>query len=517
MTLHDAETGPDLRRGQSRRDLDRRFDEIRRKMAEGCSPLPVEERERRLARARADVLYFGEVYLPHYFTDEPAPFHRELVELLDIRDRPVVVGAPRGHAKSTLVALAYPLHSLLFGRRRYIVEVSETEDQAADNVEFIKLELEENERLRQDFGDLRREGSWEDGDFTTTTGIRVQARGRRQRIRSTRWRQYRPDLIVVDDLESDESVRNPRMIERVYKWVRGELYGAAEHGCSFFVIGNLLARRSVMGRLLFDDELADVVERRLYRAVDEATGEPLWPARWPLEKLSAKRAFMGTVLFAKEFLLQPEDPEGDFREEWFERSYYDEAELAGRELVRATFCDPSVEANATSDDKAIVTVGLDRAHMIYYVLHAYVKRASIDAMLRASWTAFDDYKPTAFGLEANGFQAVLARDYDAVAKERGYYLPLKLVTHITNKTSRVCRLSGLVERGKLRFRRGHSDQDKVVEQLIYIAEPSVKDDGADALEGAVQLLEGGRYEHTPVEYVGGPADAGPVEVEPWDE
>ncbi|MEE9457950.1 MAG: hypothetical protein V3W11_12465 [bacterium] len=517
MTLFDAKKKRDLRRGQTRRELDKRFDDIRREMAKDCSPLPPGEREERLARAREDVLYFGRVYLPHYFVEESASFHRELVKLLDVRERPVVVGAPRGHAKSTIVALAYPLHAILFRLRRYVVQVSETEDQAADNVEFIKLELEENERIRQDFGDLRREGSWGDGDFTTTSGIRVLARGRRQRIRSARHRQYRPDLIVVDDIESDESVRNPRTIDKVYKWLRGELYGAAEYDCSFFVIGNLLARRSVLGHLLFDDELDGVVERRLYRAIDDETGEPLWPAKWPLDKLADKRAFMGTVLFAKEFLLNPQDPEGAFQEEWFERGYYHEDEIAGRDLIKATFCDPSVEANATSNDKAIVTVGLDRQNMVYYVLHAYVKRASIDAMLRASWSIYDDYRPSTFGLESNGFQAVLARDYDERAKERGYYLPLKLVDHHTNKESRIIRLSGPVERGKLRFRRGHSDQDKVIEQLIYLAEPSVNDDGPDALEGAMALLEGGLYEHVPVEYVGGAGDSGPVEVEPWEE
>lgn len=479
--------------------------------------MPPDERDARLARARKDVLYFGEVYLPHYFNEDGAPFHRELIALLDVRGKPVVVGAARGHAKSTIVAFTYPLHAILFRLRRYVIEVSETEDQAADNVEFIKLELEENERIRQDFGDLKREGSWEDGKITTTTGVRVLARGRRQRIRSLRYRQYRPDLIVVDDIESDESVCNPRTIDKVYKWIRGELYGAAESDCSFFVIGNVLARRSVMGRLLYDEEMAEVIERRLYRAIHPETGEPLWPAKWPLEELAAKRAFMGTVLFEKEFNCNPQDPEGAFQEEWFERSYYHEDEIAGRDLIRATFCDPSVEANATSNDKAIVTVGLDRQNMVYYVLHAYVKRASIDAMLRASWSIYDDYRPTTFGLESNGFQAVLARDYDEIAQKKGYYLPLKLVVHHTNKESRIVRLSGPVERGKLRFRRGHSDQDKIVEQLIYLAEPSVNDDGPDALEGAVALLEGGLYDYVPVEYVGGAGDSGPVEVEPWEE
>ncbi len=51
----------------------------------------------RLARAAGDPLYFCSTYLPHYFSQPFAPFHRELIELLTPRGRavvPVVVAAP---------------------------------------------------------------------------------------------------------------------------------------------------------------------------------------------------------------------------------------------------------------------------------------------------------------------------------------------------------------------------------------------------------------------------------------
>jgi hypothetical protein len=408
---------------------------------------------------------------------------------LNLRDRPVAVAAARSHAKSTIVALAYPLHQIVFRLRHFIILVSETEDQAADETEFMKLELEENPRLRQDFGLGRREGAWETGDFETTTGTRVLARGKRQRVRSARYRQWRPDLIIVDDIESDESVRNPRTIKRVYEWLRGEVYGTMDTGCSFFVIGNLLAKRSVMGNLLYDEDLDGVVERRIYRAIDPATGEPLWPARWPLSELAAKKRFMGSVLFEREYNCNPQNPESYFREEWFR--YYDPAELAGRNLSVYSFNDPATGEGKTGDSHAIVTIALDREELVVYVLDAFIQRVSIDSLLHKSWQIYDDYHPLLFGLEKNGFQVLLRRDYERMARERGYYLPLKLEDHRTPKTGDTGRivgtLSSLVERGKLRFRRGHSDQDRLVEQLIYLDEPSVADDGPDALEGAVAL------------------------------
>jgi hypothetical protein len=43
----------------------------------------------------------------------------------------------------------------------------------------------------------------------------------------------------------------------------------------------------------------------------------------------------------------------------------------------------------------------------------------------------------------------------------------------------------------IRFQKGHSDQDLLVEQLIYFPSTTVNDDGPDALEGAVDLAEKG--------------------------
>ena len=78
------------------------------------------------------------------------------------------------------------------------------------------------------------------------------------------------------------------------------------------------------------------------------------------------------------------------------------------------------------------------------------------------------------------------------AKEKKRYIPWRPVNHSTNKEGRIVgTLSYLVEFGKLRFLKNHSDQNLVIEQLIYLLNKNVNDDGADALEGAVSLVQGG--------------------------
>ena len=57
------------------------------------------------------------------------------------------IAAPRGHAKSTVMSLQNVLHAALFGYKRYILLVSDTEAQAVSFLDAIKNELETNERI----------------------------------------------------------------------------------------------------------------------------------------------------------------------------------------------------------------------------------------------------------------------------------------------------------------------------------------------------------------------------------
>jgi predicted phage terminase large subunit-like protein len=105
-------------------------------------------------------------------------------------------------------------------------------------------------------------------------------------------------------------------------------------------------------------------------------------------------------------------------------------------------------------------------------------------------------------VEDNLFQRLLLKEFDRLGQELGQLLPIKGVTHRVAKETRVAGLSPLLERGRLRFIRGHSDQELLVEQLLYFPSRTLHDDGPDALEGAVRLAQelpgGAASEYVPV-------------------
>ncbi len=453
-----------------------------------------EKQEERIARARWDKLYFMQTYLPHYFYGEFGDFHDEWSEFGDLKDAAALIAAPREHAKSTFFTFGDLLHDICFELRHFVIVVSDTNNQATGFTLPIRLELEDNPRLRHDFNDLRGP-TWAKNDFTTANGVRVLARGRGEKVRGLKNRQYRPDKVVVDDFENDKNVLNPRLVKEGIDWLLQAVIGSAGAGFCFIMVGNLFHPKSILSQLMAmkDESGEPLYISRIYRAIlDEGTTRerPLWPAAWSLERLLKKRRSMTTVRFNAEMMNLTGATDSPFREEWFRYFSREEGELPP--MLAVTFCDPSAKNGQANDFKAVVTVGLERQTMIFRCLHAWIRHATVKEMFDAIYRQNDAYGSALVGIEENMLEDFL---HDAIlnyAKEAGRYLPWKGVKHTTQKEARIIgTLSYLVEHGKLLFERSQSDQDILVEQLVYILNANVHDDGPDALEGAVRLLQGG--------------------------
>lgn len=483
--------------------FDRWAEEMAAWIQEAVSPFENDTPEKQAARkkrSRTDLLYFCETYLPHYFTVEFGDFHEEWEELTGIPDEALFLAAPREHAKSTFFTFGVPLRNTCHGLRFFQLIISDTNDQAAGFTLPIRLELEENPRIRHDFGELRGR-IWKKNDFTTSNGIRTLARGRGEKVRGLKNRQYRPDFAVVDDFENDENVENPELVKKGKRWLKRAVIGSMGAGFTFLMVGNLFHPKSVLAQFMAekDDEGKPLYVSRKYDCwIDfgKPGQRPLWPALWPPERLEKKQRTMGSVDFNAEMRNLTGAENSPFREEWFR--YYEAGELAGQELHVAAFVDPSAKSGEANDYKAIVTVGLHRPSMVFYCFHSWIRHASPIAMFDAAYRQHDEH-PGPMGIEDNMLEDFLHEAIHNYAKDRGRYLPWMPVHHSTNKEARIIgTLSYLVEYGKLRFIRGHSDQDLLVEQLIYILNKNVNDDGPDALEGAVRLLQG--LSGGPVEY-----------------
>ena len=103
----------------------------------------------------------------------------------------------------------------------------------------LKTELEENAALREDFGELKGR-VWKASVILLSNGVKIEALGAGKKIRGRRHKQWRPDLILCDDLENDENVNTPEQRKKLRDWFYKAVSKAGDTYTDIVYIGTLL-------------------------------------------------------------------------------------------------------------------------------------------------------------------------------------------------------------------------------------------------------------------------------------
>ena len=492
-------------------------------------------------KAALDPGYFGSRYLSHYVTRPSPPFHRELDRLwrrrvmkgldpvtdlaamLSAPGTRSAVAAPRGHAKSTVMSLKNVLHAALYGYKRYILLVSDTETQAAGFLDAIKNELEYNEAILRDFGPQAGK-TWKTSSALLQNGCRIDAVGSGQKLRGRRHYQRRPDLILCDDIENDEGVRTAEQRQKTADWFWKAVCKSGDRFTDILFIGTILHHDSLLSNLLENPGF----QSRKYRAVLSEPSSPLWqeweklftdltdPDRertahafyykrrgemlrgakvlWPEKMdyyaLRVMRLTEGEAAFNSEMQNQPIDPAAClFSSRWFR--YYEpgETDFRASRFRFYGYCDPSLGRTAASDYSAIITLALDCESGLAYVYEADLQRRHPDKIISDILEKERALRRdlgrgyTLFGAETNQFQWFLKEQLARESARQGLYLPIQGVRSTEDNAIRVASLQPDVKNGYILFRR---DQTLLLQQLSQFP-LGAHDDGPDALEGARTL------------------------------
>src|SRR5690625_84184 len=255
-------------------------------------------RLKRINRAEYDVLYFG----MEYFSEDGNPnnpdnlvpegvnvlnaayFHKQLTEMLDnvtrgYADRHIAWACPRRHAKTAWLSNIFLIHQVVFRHKRYIVLFSETTDTAGDFITWGRYQLKLNEKLREDFGELLHvQASRNELDnkyeYITSSNIKVEAKGLGTQVRGLRHGSSRPDLFILDDIESDESTSTADQITKAKAWFNDSMLPALAKGGIVIYLGTILCYGSLLHYVL--EERRDF-ESRKFSAIRSFSGRAdLW-------------------------------------------------------------------------------------------------------------------------------------------------------------------------------------------------------------------------------------------------
>lgn len=313
----------------------------------------------------------------------------------------LVVAAPRGFAKSTIAAEAFPLWCICNRVCEFILIVSETEDQAKMRLDMIRNELEHNERLRGLYGDLVGKENWGSFEIETLNGVKVVVKGTGQKIRGLKYRRKRPELVICDDIMAEDTVEQEEQRGKVKRWFYGTVIpGVSLDGMMLF-IGTVLHEDDILVELLSAPDW-----RGMRRKVIEG-GKPLWPEAFSMERIeNIRREYTqrGQLhLFYREYMNEIlASEEAAFTRECFQ--YVDEKELVKRveqdgELFKVFLTmDIAYQTEGRSDFTALVVTYMDEDHNLYV---ADVVRARMGLMqtIDKIFNLVDEYLPSRVGIQ----------------------------------------------------------------------------------------------------------------------
>lgn len=461
------------------------------------------QKDKRIKRLQKDYAAFCEYYFPHFLTlrDKTtgevirtvhnAPFHNSAA--LKVKNTPnlkAVFKWPRGHAKSTHFDIFLPLW-LIFQPKRLInvmVVVGKSEESAIGLLSDIQAELEFNQRIIADFGEQKAVGNWQEGQFVTQSDVAFFARGRGQSPRGLRYKEARPDYIVIDDLDDDELCRNEKRVKDLTDWVKEALFGALDVGRGrFIMVGNLISKNSVLANI--------AATKGVYvseiKAVDK-DGEPVWKEKWTKQEAEEAAAFMGYRSWQKEMMHNPIKDGTIFRHDWIR--YKKVLPLHKYEML-VCYTDPSFKSTTANDYKASRLWGKIGNEL--HLIDCYVRQDTVSGMVRWLYNLYESLPENVsvrFFMEANFMQDIILDEFTTEGNLRGYQLPiLPDKRKKPEKIQRIEAISPLWERGFVFYNealKDTSDMQVGIEQTLSLERGSrVHDDAPDADEGAIWYLQ----------------------------
>lgn len=492
--------------------------------------------------AAIDLGYFGRAYLPHYFGRESPAFHEKLDTMWTngvlknydpITDKSKIekangsrmaTAAPRGHAKSTNFTFKDTIHAIIYEYKHYAIIISDSTEQAEGFLEDIKAELEDNPNIVEDFGNLKGK-SWKAGSIVTSTGIKVDALGSGKKIRGRKNKNWRPDLIVLDDIENDENVNTSDQRKKLDNWFKKAVSKAGDTYTDIMYIGTILHYDSLLSNVLknpsykvqkyqaiiewaVNESLWEEWEKLYTNLFDEdhentakiffeANKEEmllgtkvLWEDKLPYYDLMVMRVSEGVASFNSELQNEPIDPDSAlFNEEWFD--YYEDGEFDFKsdEFIFIGANDPSLGKNKRSDTSAIINLALSMKTGYMYVVKASIEKRKPDVIIQDAIDMSAALKREygkgfyKFGVEVVQFQYFFKEVMAQRGREAGEYLPIEEIQNVKNKELRIESLQPFIKNGFIKFNRKHKT---LINQLLEY--PMGKnDDAPDCLEMAVRL------------------------------
>lgn len=488
---------------------------------------------------------FGDESYPmnYHVRDESPAFHKEIFNSLLYMNpgEKIAIIAPRGHAKSTLCSLIYPLHRMLFGEEKFVLLISESEMQSKYLLESIGDEIEYNEKLQYFFGN-RIGDVWGKEEKEIITGFnpdgtpsgvcKVMVRGTGQKVRGLKYGAYRPTLTIIDDGEGDGNAATVDQRDKFRRWIDTAVVPGSDDGKIVFV-GTIIDEDAYLNRIggsrAFDKDGKRVIKgwkSLFYQAILQETEnnqfvssgkeiykneEPLvlWPERrpysWLKDKKEEARSKGDIAYFFQEYQNIPMDD--SFRVFKRDDIQYYKGEYVHKNGIDYLYCeengekiqkpvniflgvDPASSENVKANYTVVMVIAVDSENNIYVVDYFRGQVTPMDGAQKILELS-DIYHPKFVNIEETGH--VMLADYlFRVSKKTGRFLHINTKKAIQKKFYRIKQMQPMFASKSVFLKEQHGELEQ--ELLGFKEHGTSTKDTLDALRWAMDDIYPPQYE-----------------------
>lgn len=396
-----------------------------------------------LTEAYADTSVYAKSFFQEAFSRPFDKLHYDLFEIIDNREelakeqntnpQMCAVAVPRGLGKSTILNVVLGSKSIVYHEKHNIMPVSHTSSQALQESENLKTQLMENDSLRTVF-EIEKGDPWNQEKWVVRSDgweACIYPRGSGQSLRGARYRHWRPDLIIVDDLEDPDNLLSEEQRDKQKEWFFGSLINCVDRGSDdwlILVLGTIMHPNSLLCRLLAN---------RNWTSYELAIADPdLTVSNVPnfktIEQIHALRQEFEDEdkldTFYREYMNQPAPTGKDamVKQEWFQRYSEDELKLSkNSELESFLIVDPARTTNPKSADSAVLGVGFLPSEQRIYLRALRSERMHVPELYDEIFIMCMLLNTNIVGIETTGLKEHITYPLMNEAIRRGF--PIQIV------------------------------------------------------------------------------------------
>lgn len=396
---------------------------------------------------RADRVLAHTYLFAHRHPDVTPDFHREMIDDYYGPHKFIVTEAFRGGAKSTIAEEGLCIEAL-YGEFNNAIVFGENEGRAKERLQAIKYEIEHNEKIVAIWGDMTTE-IWGEARIELRNGTYLQALGREQAVRGVKRRQWRPDRMLFDDYEDEDSVKTPELRKKVSDKFWGATIPAGDkHRLKVRFIGTPLDVASLLCDL--KRQKGWLSRRYPIQYIDEnGVRRAMWAGRWSIEEIDVlKQSLLDagkSDIWEREYMLNAQ-PEGT--KAFHLRDLKHEPNATRTWEPTYAIYDP---ARTADKDKSSFT-GKVVASIVRSKILVWESSGNIwlpDKMVDDMFETDRKYNPVAVGVETNSLEEFIMQPLRHEQLKRGVLLPLRPLRAPKNKIDFIKGLQNYVKAGEV--------------------------------------------------------------------